>query len=140
MGVYLGSSRLMRVTLKDLPDDYNTAGFNVDGYLVRAQDNRINAALRASGLGGAVFAVKPYLGVGFGRAIRENKRVSFSGDIGLMYMGRPAVYAPGESLTGHTRQMEISSEHLSQLSSFEKIAKWAVVWPLLQFNVYVKLF
>lgn len=140
MGVYLGSSRLMRVTLKDLPDDYNIAGFNVDGYLVRAQDNRINAAVRASGLGGAEFAVKPYLGVGFGRAIRENKRVSFSGDIGLMYMGRPAVYAPGESLTGHTRQMEISSEHLSQLSSFEKIAKWAVVWPLLQFNVYVKLF
>ncbi|MBP3256390.1 MAG: hypothetical protein J6M23_00105 [Bacteroidales bacterium] len=140
MGIYMGSSRIFRLNLKDLPDDYNTAGINVDGYLVKAQNNQINASLRATGLGGVGFAVKPYLGVGFGRAFRENKRVSFTGDLGLMYIGRPAVYAPGESLTGRTRQMEINSEHLSQLSRVEKITKWAVVWPVLQFNVYVKLF
>ncbi|MBP3202266.1 MAG: hypothetical protein J6M31_01495 [Bacteroidales bacterium] len=140
LGAYLGSSRLLRLTLQDMPDDYNTAGLNIDGYLVRAHEGRIKAGLHAGGLGGHGFAVKPYLGIGFGRAFPRGKRLGYTIDLGLQYMGALGVWAPGEGLTGRVRDVQLTSAHLGAMAKFEKIAQYVQVWPVLNFHLHYSIF
>lgn len=143
-GAYLGSPRLIRASLKNLPSDYNTAGLNVDGYLVKATDGVLEASLHATGLGPGGFAIKPYAGVGYGRALGDG-RVGFSVDLGAQYVGKAGFWAEGESLTGRTRQVELSGEVLENLvhgfgEKSQKYLRWLVVWPTLSAHIYVKLF
>ena len=143
-GAYLGSPRLIRAIFKDMPSDYNTVGVNVDGYLVKAQNGVLETSLHASGLGPAAFAIKPYAGIGYGRTV-GNGRVGFSVDLGAQYTGKASFWASGESLTGRTRQVEITGDALEDLvpgfgEKSQKYLRWLVVWPTLSAHVYVKLF
>ena len=143
-GAYLGSPRLIRATFKDMPSDYNTAGIDVDGYLVKANGGVLEASVNASGLGPASFAIKPYAGIGYGRAVGDG-RVGFSIDLGAQYLGKSSIWATGESLTGRTHLVELSGDVLNKLApsygeKTEKYLGWLVVWPTLSAHIYVNLF
>ena len=145
VGMNMGSPRLVRGFLKDLPSDYNTAGLYVDGYLVKATGGVLEAAVCAKGLGGDYFAVKPYLGVGYGRAVKKKSRVSFSVDLGAQYQGKPYFQALGETVTDRKKMVPLSGEVLENLmpgfgDKADKYLGWAVVWPTLSAHLYVKLF
>lgn len=143
-GVHMGSSVCARATLTNLPSDYNIAGLNVDNYLVRAHNGELAVSLCAPGFGNHAFAVKPYAGIGFGRAVGDG-RVGFSVDLGAQYQGRPAFWAKGESLTGRIHDVQISNEFLENMipdfsAKYEKYTKWLAFWPTLSAHLFVKLF
>ena len=138
-GVYMGSPRFLRALLWNLPSDYNTAGLDVDGYLVKATAGSLPVSLYASGIGGSGFAVKPYVGVGFGRPVSD-KRVSFCVDLGAQYQGKPGVWARGEGVTGRQKVVEIT-DGLSEIRSFvDKYGPFMMFWPTVNIHLYVKLF
>jgi len=143
-GAHFGSPRLLRGILKGLPADYNTAGINVDGYLVKATDGVLEADIYAPGFGPKTFSIRPYAGMGYGRAIGDG-RVGFSVDLGAQYIGKMSFWARGESLTGRTRQVELPGELLENLvpaysNISEKYLRKFVVWPTLTAHIFVKLF
>ena len=143
-GAHFGSPCLIRGILKGLPSDYNTAGINVDGYLVKATGGVLETDVRASGFGPSSFAIKPYVGVGYGHAVGDG-RVGFSIDLGAQYTGKTSYWATGESLTGRTHLVELSGDVLNKLApsygeKTEKYLGWLVVWPTLSAHIYVNLF
>ncbi len=145
VGAHLGTSRFVRGILKGMPSDYNTAGLYVDGYLVKATNGVLEASLCAKGLGTNTFAIKPYAGIGYGRAVRKNSRVYFSVDLGAQYQGKPFFQARGETVTGRKKTVPLSNDVLENLipgySGYaDKYLGWLVVWPTLSAHLYVKLF
>lgn len=143
-GFHLGSPCVFRGILKGLPSDYNTAGLDVDGYLVKARNGVLEADIYASGFGPARFAIKPYVGVGFGRAVADG-RVGFSVDLGAQYLGKSSIWATGESLTGRSRKVQLSNETLENLvpgigNVTQRYLQKIVVWPTLSAHIFVKLF
>lgn len=141
VGAYLGSPCFARGTLTGMPSDYNTVGFDVDGYLVKAKDGKLVTELRAPGLGGDSFAVKPYVGIGFGRAVDPDKRVSFSFDLGAQYQGKPGLWADGEGVTGRIQKVQLTQEQVKDVADvIDEAGKYTAFWPTLSFHLYVKLF
>jgi hypothetical protein len=140
VGAYLGSSRIIRGQITNMPGTYNTAGIEVDDYLVRAKNGTLDVDLCAPGFGGSSFSVRPYVGVGFGRAVDEDKTVTFSVDLGVQYQGKPGVWAEGVGLTGRTRYVQITEKQIKEMSKFDDYGKYMMFWPTLTFHLYVKLF
>ena len=136
----MGSSHVLKAKLAGMPSVYNTVGIDVDGYLVKANNGQLDLSLCANGIGAHAFAVKPYVGIGYGRAI-PNKAVSFSVDLGAQYQGKPTVWAKGEGLTGRTEEVQITEKQLSDIGKLqEEVGKYASFWPTLTFHLYIKLF
>ena len=140
VGAFLGSPNVARTEFTNMPSDYNNVGIDVGGYLVKASSGTLKAGLGGVGLGGETFAVKPYVGIGFGRAIRDGKRVSFTFDLGAQYQGKVSLWARGEGVTGRTRTVRLTEKEFSSLKDVDKYASYATFWPTLNFRVYVKLF
>ncbi|MCR4824989.1 MAG: hypothetical protein K5849_06515 [Bacteroidales bacterium] len=141
VGAYLGSSRYLRATLTQMPSVYETVGFEVDGYLVRATSGELKTALRAPGLGSGSFGVKPYVGIGFGRAVRADKRVTFSCDLGAQYQGKTSLWVSGESITGEVKEVQITEKNIKEAAdSINEVSKYLTFWPTLNFHLYVRLF
>ena len=143
-GVHMGSSVFAHATFKNMPSDYNMAGLNVDNYMVRAHNGELAISLSAPGFGNHAFAVKPYAGIGYGRAVGDG-RVGFSVDLGVQYQGEPTYWAEGESLTGRTHDVQITKETLEKMipefnAKTEKYTKLLAFWPTLSAHLYVKLF
>ncbi len=140
VGAYLGSPCFVRGKLIDLPADYSSVGIDVDGYLVRADQGVLATELCAPGLGSGNFAVKPYLGIGFGRAVSPEGRVSFSIDLGAQYQGKIGLWAEGEGLTGRVKKVQLGDEIEEFAEIMDTASKYANFWPTLNFRLYVKLF
>jgi len=134
-GLTLGPHDIVRIrNLSPMPPDYNIIGLDVDGYTVKAVDNNINGYIDVNQL-------KPYIGIGYGRAFNKDKRVCLSIDFGALYWGKPGLFAPGEPLIGDWEDVRISSASLGGrdeglIEFFEKIA----LYPLLNATVYIRLF
>ena len=140
VGAYLGSSRFASAKLTGLPAVYNTAGIDVDDYLVKANNGELPLSLCANGIGAHAFAVKPYVGLGYGRAIPK-KTVSFSVDLGAQYQGKPTVWGKGEGLTGRVQEVQITEKQLSEIRKVtDEFGKYMLFWPTLTFHLYIKLF
>lgn len=140
VGAYMGGSRVVTGRLSNLPAIYNTAGIEVDDYLVKATNGELNLALCANGIGSHAFAVKPYVGIGYGRAV-PNKTVSFSVDLGAQYQGTPSVWSKGEGLTGRIKEVQITEKELSGVDKITaEYGKYMAFWPTLTFHLFVKLF
>ena len=141
VGAYMGSARCIRGVISGLPDDYNTAGFDVDGYLVKATNGQLEATLEAAGIGSRGFAFKPYVGIGFGRAVRADKRVTFSFDLGAQYQGKPTLWAEGKSITGRTKKVQLDDDVLGSFADkLNPYTKYMAFWPTLNLHLHIRLF
>ena len=140
VGAYMGSSRFISGKITNMPAAYNTAGIDVDGYLVKAKNGELAVDLCANGIGSHAFAVKPYIGIGFGRAVPTAHAVSFSVDLGAQYQGKPGLWAKGEGLTGRVADVQITEKQLQEVSKIDEFGKYMTFWPTLTFHLYVKLF
>ena len=133
-GLMYGPKNAIKVTGKGFPEDYNVAGLDVDGYTVKAVNGNINGYI-------GVDALRPYLGVGFGRAIRRDRTVGVTCDLGAIYWGKPGLYAPGEPLIGDWEDVRITSDSLNGrdeglIAKAEKL----VVYPMINVHVFFNLF
>ena len=79
----------------DVPDALGQVTIDFAGYDLRpAADGTLNAYMRAN-------RFRPYLGIGFGRAVPGARRLNVQFDLGVQFWGRPRVYdgTTGERLT-----------------------------------------
>ncbi len=138
-GAYLGGGSFFQGVLKGLPDDYNSIGMEMEDYTVRAIDNEIQMDLRAFGFGSSAFALKPYAGLGFGRPVREDKRVTFSFDLGAIYQGEPSCWARSVKTDGSIAYVDLSGN--SDISEvIDEYGQYVHFWPVINFHLYVRLF
>ena len=134
-GVLYGPASVINVTnTSPLPEDYNTVGLDVDGFTVKAINNYINGYIGAGTL-------RPYAGIGFGRAVKPDRPVTFTFDFGAMFWGKPGLFAPGEPLIGDWQDVRITSASLNgRDEGLIELAEKLVVYPMLNMHVFIKLF
>lgn len=153
-GAFIGSSQLFAVRNQastPLQDDYKTLGLELvrgdganDRYFVKADANGvIEAAVKTSN------AFKPYLGIGFGRAVSEH-RVNVTFDLGAMYCGGLGVYADGTPMVGSSQNIRLESRDTGHKSGkptefndegwVDKIYDRTKFYPVLRVSLFVRLF
>ena len=113
------------------PSEYGTSGFVIgDQVLVTDKEGYVQAE-------GRINALKPYVGIGFGRPVHSGGRVSVTFDLGGLLWGSPAFY--GFDKEG--KEVHVTSESVEgrDWNLIDRLAKIPVC-PVLRFNVYFKLF
>ncbi|MBQ6286609.1 MAG: hypothetical protein IJK73_03010 [Bacteroidales bacterium] len=136
VGMMYGPKDAVKVTnpKSDLPNDYNTVGLDVDGYTVRATNNKIDGYI-------GVNAPRPYVGLGFGRAVSNKHRVGVTFDMGAIYWGKPGLFAPGEPLIGDIKDVRVTSASMNgRDEGLIELAEKIVAYPMLNLHVFVRLF
>ena len=88
-----------------------------------------------------VDALRPYFGIGIGRAVTTDHKVSFTCDLGAFYWGKPGLFAPGEDLFGEWKDVRITAASLNGRDEgmIEKAEK-LVIYPMLNFHLFFNLF
>lgn len=95
-------------------------GIEIDQYKIPInEDGNVTGGLKVSGF-------RPYLGLGFGRAIPKN-RIGFRFEIGASFQGKPKVYADGVDL-----DKILDDETENDISDFMNYLK---VYPVLKFSL-----
>ena len=142
LGAYMGAGSFFKGEVKGFPAAYNSAGWDVGGgHIVKPIDSNIRLELRAFGLGSPDFAVLPYAGLGFGRPVRDNKRVTFSFDLGAAYQGTPSLWARSVTDGGKRSYVDITNNDEIDLQEvIDEYGKYLNFWPVINFHLYVKLF
>jgi hypothetical protein len=95
----------------------------VDDYVLNVTaDAALNAKLQLGKF------VKPYFGLGLGKAVTKN-RVGFKFELGLLYQGDLSVSQNGEKLN----LKEVNKENtIKDLDTYTDLFKW---WPMLNFQL-----
>jgi hypothetical protein len=86
--------------------------------------------------------IRPYAGLGFGKALDPDKTVTFKTELGVQYGGPLTVYGYGyDPATGKNSMLPITSKAIANYDEgiIDKISG-IPVFPVLQFGLYVKLF
>lgn len=132
VGAYLGSANFIKGTLSNLPADASTSGISYGGKTIFPVNNALDMYVRT---GNGKFAVKPYLGIGFGRPVSDDKTVTFSVDLGCMYQGKASIWLSGKD----NAEIDVSNEKDFQ-GSVGQWTKYLQFMPVLNFHLYVNLF
>jgi hypothetical protein len=99
---------------------------NFDGHRLEIDNANLNAELQLGKV------IKPYFGLGLGRAI-ANKRVSFKFELGALYQG-------GYTLKQNGKKIDVNknvSENFDDIDTYTNLLKW---WPMLNFQISYKIF
>jgi hypothetical protein len=78
-------------------------------------------------------AIKPYFGLGVGRAIAKNSRVAFKFELGVMYHGQYSLKQNGTVL-------DLSSSSEETVRDIHDILKLVNVWPQMNFQLSYRIF
>ncbi len=130
-GLYFGTGKLITVSGRfddETMRELENCGVNISDIPVEIGD--VEAMMNPDGSVSAdlkVRSVKPYVGIGFGRAI-PRRRVGFRFELGALFHGTPKIVSDNISDT--------NSEELSDVNKFLKDFK---VYPQLNFQVTVRL-
>ncbi len=82
-----------------------------------------------------VSGFRPYLGIGFGRPVPMNHRVTCNFDMGVQFWGSPKVYT-----NGGNGEVQLTESNTGGDSGFLKFISKVSVWPVLNVRVAVRLF
>lgn len=109
-------------------------GENMHKVMVDA-DGYANAAIRVN-------ALRPYVGIGFGRAISAEKRVGFALDLGAMYWGSPAATAIDKDTEEPfvINSALVQNEDNGLIDQYSAYAAKVPVYPVLRMSLFVRLF
>ncbi len=132
LGAYFGSSKLLKLSGKMNPDqlaELQSHGIQITDIPVNIgssevmlnADGSMNASLK-------VWAVKPYVGLGFGRPIPK-RRVGFRGEIGAAFIGKPKVES------ANVRDIDSDGE----IGTINKILGKVIVYPNISLTLTVRL-
>ncbi|MDR1406649.1 MAG: hypothetical protein LBJ23_01210 [Tannerella sp.] len=138
VGAYVGTSQIkIQGSIVDpknnaqaeLLEGYEWPDLNIDGYEVTTKDGRANLDLLLGN------AVKPYLGIGLGRAVtRKSFGVKF--ELGVLYQGDYTLKQDGRILNLKNTD-EIEGEDISLINDYAKWIKW---WPMLNLQFSFRLY
>lgn len=140
-GAYFGSSKVIKAhnkedgLLKDLANYNNDVdagvisgdkvGVELGDYLLEPDDNgNLDAYIKTA-------SFKPYLGLGFGRAVPKTKRVGFMFELGCQFWGTPKVYC--NDIRIHEGDIDGDGGIMKTISNIK-------VYPVLNFRICGKIF
>lgn len=104
----------------------NQIGVEMGDYLLTPDaEGKVYAAVRAQ-------KVKPYAGIGFGRAVPKKNRLGFMFELGCYYLGEPKVFCNDHQLT----KGDIGGDGEELLDIISKIP----VYPVLKFRLCGRIF
>ena len=112
--------------------DYNRAfatnfspiGLKFGDYVFTADENgNIDVMMKTN-------AVKPYLGIGFGKHIAQNHRLSFACELGLIFWGTP------KFILNNGKEIKSSGKE----AGITQVLSWLKAWPNLQVKIAYKIF
>lgn len=136
-GAYFGSSKVIKAYNKEDGILQDVANFNNDveqglypgqekigvvlgDYLLEPDDDgNVNAHIKTA-------AFKPYLGIGFGRAVPKN-RISCMFDLGVQFWGTPKVYCNDHRLT----EKDVDGDD----GGIMKVISKVTVYPVINFRL-----
>ena len=131
-GAYFGGSKLVKIKghsqeLKELYDQYgDQVGIIIGDYKLPIDENgNVAGGLKVNGF-------RPYLGLGFGRAV-PHKRVGFMFELGVQFHGTPKVYSDTGDIDDLLKQTDEDDD-------FTKIIDKLKVYPVLKFRICGRIF
>lgn len=85
--------------------------------------------------------VRPYFGIGFGRGLRANKRVSTTVDLGVVYAGNPKIELYDYTLSSEGKPVYLTSAMLQNKDKgiIDFVNKMPVL-PVVKVNIYIRIF
>lgn len=131
LGAYIGGDEFVSAKYDD------PTGVHKDEY-IKVGEKRV--AIDNNGHAEAAIKVnsfKPYLGLGFGRAVKKAPGLSFSFDAGVQFWGTPKLWGTTTDGMGTYSYEEINVEDADNADAKEA-AKWLTklkVWPTLSFRL-----
>ncbi len=137
-GAFIGSEDAAHATntsmfIKD-PADYGKLGLVLGEYRVTTdKQGYAHADVKVN-------SFKPYIGIGFGRAVPKKSRVSVSFDLGVKFWGKPGLGAMTEDDWGEKKYHKFSYKDLDEnddedLKDGLKTAEKIIVFPVLNIRL-----
>lgn len=125
-------------TARQYIEDQGMIGAELGDYFITpnpANNGNVKATVEVN-------AFRPYLGIGFGRAVPRKKRIGCQFDLGVQFWGTPKVYAPTYNKETGTYQNErLTEEHAGgDGSDIIKIISSIPVYPTLNFRLVGRIF
>lgn len=142
-GAFIGSGKFMSATA-DL-----TGIMASEDYKRSVNYHGVTCSTDADGYAHAdatVMKVMPYVGLGFGRALKADKTVGFSFELGAAYSGGIKLYTYDFSNSSSVKSSQITSSAMVTDSGQQMDKGWVdklaglPVLPMMKFGVYVRLF
>lgn len=137
-GAYIGSKKVVTAKNKKqflVESAWGTSGVKIGPYRATSDDDgNVEATIEVAGF-------KPYLGIGFGRAVPKNN-ISVSCDLGVKFWGKPGVYAWTNDNFGnriHTKLTKEDVDNDDADKAFDILSKISV-FPVLNIRLCGKLF
>ena len=136
----------LSTALKDAgftPGKYNEVyfGLNDDDPKFRIspdQYGNITAAVKG-------WALRPYVGIGFGRAVRPDKRVCVTFDMGAFFWGSPVLVGydysidPNGTAVGFSPERVSKSQDLQGLATPLEILGKVPAYPVMKLNIFIRI-
>lgn len=128
-GAYFGGGKLIKIKghsdrLEELIAEGGKAGIEIGDYSIPVDENgNVSGGLK-------VASFRPYLGLGFGRAVPKN-RLGFMFELGVQFHNTPKVYTSNGDLTNLTAEAD---------NDFTDIIDKLTVYPVLKFRLCGKIF
>ncbi|MBQ7634242.1 MAG: hypothetical protein IJS89_01565 [Bacteroidaceae bacterium] len=142
VGFYLGKENVVKAKNTEIDDDgilRNGGAILIGGQPFGANTEGIaNIHVRAN-------SFKPYLGIGFGRAVPREHRVAVTCDLGVQFWGKPKVYAYNDDIL-HGGMKEVRYQDIDRDSSASdcrkaiKIINGIFVWPVINIRINGRIF
>lgn len=125
VGAYFGGNKLLKITgnSPELAANSNAEAIIGDYKIPADANGNISGGLE-------VKKFRPYLGIGWGRAI-PGRLLNFACDLGVQFQGKPKLY---------TDYGEIDESAVEDNNTFNKIAKALKVYPTLTFRLNFRAF
>ncbi len=133
-GFYIGTNKIKADGMlvdsngkkAELEEGQSWPTINFDGHQLEINDANLNAEVQLGKV------IKPYFGLGLGRAIAQN-RVSFKFELGALYQGDYTLKQNGKKI-GDNQNL---SENFDDVDKYTKLLKW---WPMLNFQISYRIF
>ncbi len=128
-GAYFGGKNIIKIKghsdeLADLVSAGKNAGIEIGDYSIPVDENgNVSGGLK-------VASFRPYLGLGFGRAV-PRKRLGFMFELGVQFHKTPEVYADNADLTSLNEMAD---------NDFSDIIDKLTVYPVLKFRLCGRIF
>lgn len=127
-GLYFGGNKLLKVKgHSDELMNVQNAGVEIGDYTIPVDEHgNVRGGLKVNN-------VRPYLGIGWGRAV-PNNRINFGIELGVQFMGSPKLYTDGND------DIIKSINNGDGDNDIQKIMDKVKVWPVLTFKLSGRIF
>lgn len=141
-GAFIGSKKIVTAHNNEpflAQSEWGVSGVMIGDYRITSDMNGdVEANIEVNGF-------KPYIGIGFGRAVPKKSRVSVSCDFGVKFWGKPGIGAMTTTNFGEKVYKKIGYDDLTanddeDLRDALEIAEKIIVYPVLNIRINGRIF